>query len=259
MHFEKAAKDRPPFRVVEQHGKRLELRLGRASEEPASVKLSFRSAAEAARAGEKWAHRFRCAGFSGFEIPKGCAPGIVYSVQGPGGPGRVRVDGSEDVLYPAGTAEGLKLKVGLRVMVEGIRTASGRPPDFMFGSKRVAKRLLPFPKPVLSPIVVPELRASVRRELAALAGPGLNGHQRFPEKLRGAKPGDLIFSYEKGVHRFICAKPAADVDEIVYYEPLFTSDFKLQSGWVLQCIRDFCAPLPPKLVARLERLAPDFV
>jgi hypothetical protein len=202
-----------------------------------SVDLRFKNANAAENAGQYWQCSFANAGFDDFGIVDGI-PGTVCTVTGSRGPGRIRVDGAIDDVYFAENMHELKsIKQGMRVLVSGIHKNGKRKESFMLGSTLEASKIRGYPE-IVTANVVKEMPLNDRQRQILLAGEALQGHQKF-QGSKDFQTGDLIFAFDKGVHRFIKKK-----GKNIYYEELFNSQFKRQPGMILECIEEFCTVIP---------------
>jgi hypothetical protein len=251
-HFEKRGRLRL-FRRIGAAGPVLKLAIGTSGYSTTLVSVKYPSARAAQRAAGVWARWALEAGYA--EVALGaCIPGVLSTLKGPGGPGRVRTDEPEDVYFAAGAAVAPALAVGQRVLLEGVRRRPGLEVDFMFGSDFEARRVLPFPETKWSRFSArPDPDERTRRSLLALAGDAIGGHARRARPLADARCGSLIYAYEKGIHRFLKTGRLKGVGAVVFHEAVLTSALKRQSSPVLECIPAFCELVPEKLAAQLER------
>lgn len=254
-HFEKKGAMRL-FRRVGTKGSTLLVEVGAASEDTHRVSQRFPSAKAAGKAAEAWARWSTDWGYAEVFYDAGETAGIVRGLEGPRGPGRVRTDSREDVYFAEGAASELDLEVGDRVLVRGIRAKARPAAKFMFGSKLACESVRAFPEPRWSQWrAAPELPEKTRRALQKLAGPGIAGEESSEggrrRPLGKLAPGALIYSYEKGVHRFLSKEPGKD--GLVYSEPVLDSKLGRQSFRVLECLAEFCEPLPKRFRRELER------
>lgn len=70
---------------------------------------------------------------------------------------------------------------------------------------------------------------------------------------KGAKPGALIFSYEKGVHRFLEIRGSSRNGRFVLSEPVLTSKMQRQSFFAQDCIEHFCKPISAALAREIAK------
>jgi len=231
----------------------MSLALGRASEGMERISVKCASALAARRLADTWARWALEAGFAEIPLEDG-TPGIIFFLSQPSGPGRVRDDEGKNVYFEPDAARGIaKLAQGQRVLLQGVRSQPRLRVEWMFGSKLVAKSVLPFPAVSWSKYKqLPDPSAKVRAKLAKLAGERLEGwHVDAPALPKKVAVGTLIFAYEKGVHRFLGREPGGDED-LVHTEPVLTSKLTRQSGPPqIQVVR-FCAPLPEKFQRSAE-------
>ncbi len=248
-HFEKKG---GLFRELEVRGATLKLTVGRAANDVVAVSMRQRSPAEAKRRLDAWARLALDAGFTELELPPGRF-GVVSTLETPTGPGRIRLDGPEDVYFDSPPAGPLPLRIGQRVLVQGVRTDPRLDVEYMAGSKLRARSVLAFPRPRWNQHLAPGADARAQRLLARLSGKALLGHQRRARPLPKDVPcGALIFAFEKGIHRFLKLGHLPDVGTVVWYEPVLTATFQRQGAPPLSCIPEFCERLPPALVRELE-------
>jgi hypothetical protein len=121
----------------------------------------------------------------------------------------------------------------------------------MLGSTLDARRLVPFPAPVMKARAPRRLGAKLRRTLLAAAGEAISGKQTRAKPLGQVPAGALIFAYERGVHRFLKRAKLPRVGTVVLHEPVFTSKLEPQSGEVLSCVPGFCELVPPRIARSL--------
>jgi hypothetical protein len=250
-HFEKPGTLRL-FRRVTIRGTVVAVAVGRASEGETTFTIRCRSTGEARRTAETWARRALEAGFAEVELPAGI-PGVVRTLEGPSGPGRVRIDACKDVYFAVEACGVAKLRIGQRVVAQGVQRSPGLKVDYLFGSKLEARRVLEFPR--IDPrrcMPAPDPGARARRTLVTLAGPAILGHQRRAKPLIAAAAGDLIFAYEKGIHRFLKFGRLPGTGRVVFHEAVLTSGFARQASPVLTCAPEFCETLPASLKRAIE-------
>ena len=101
----------------------------------------------------------------------------------------------------------------------------------------------------------PDLDEKLRRSLIALNGDVLLSHQHRSEPLGKPTCGSLIYSYYKGIYRFLKFGHLAYVPpvRVVFYEPVLTAALKQVTGPILACVPEFCAPAPRGLARELEQ------
>lgn len=248
-HFEKKGK-LGLFRRFDVRASRLSLVIGQAGEGDHRLAIAFRSAAAAHAALERWSRWALDAGYAEVALPDGVTLGVVAYAKTPRGPGRIRLDERVDVQFLDAPFD---VEAGDRVMVEGVRRAGKRPADYMFGSTMRATRVFPFPDVKWAAFKPkPEPSAAIRRALEKKAGKALLGRWQYDGKFpRGVEPGDLIFGYEKGIHRFLEHTSTKRGGDWVLSEPVLTSNFKRQSYAASSGAAWFYRPVPPALAREI--------
>lgn len=256
-HFEKRGK-LGLFRRFGVEGRELRLVIGQAGEGDHRFTVTAKSPAAAEKELERWSQWALDAGYALVALPAGVRLGVVATTESPRGPGRIRLDERDDVLF---TGAPFDVAAGDRVMVEGVHRGAKRVPDFMFGSRLRAKRVLAFPKVDWKAFPLkPIPPAGVRARLAKKAGKPLLGKWTWEDEPegpvfpKGVKPGDLIFAYEKGVHRFLRYAGTKRGGMLVTSEPVLTSTFERTSFMPSDAMESFCKPLPAALAREISRL-----
>lgn len=243
-HFEKKGK-LCLFRRFATRGPALVLAIGRGGEDEDRFTIRCRSAKAAESLSDVWSRWALGAGYAEVELPAG-ELGVVAALESPQGPGRIRLDRREDVQFLKSKA--LALQVGSRVLVTGVHDVKNLRASYMFNSTLRAKGVAAFPTPKWSEFpAAAEPSAAIRKSLGRIAGAAILGKIEkkgaFP---RGLVPGALIYSYEKGVHRFLSSGGSKD-EYYVTSEPVLTSNFRRQSGPPAACISYYCTPIPSRL------------
>ncbi len=179
----------------------------------------------------------------------------MATLEAPSGPGRIRLDGPDDVYFDTDAAAPLSLRIGQRIVAQGVREDPRLRVPYMAASKLRARRVLEFPRVQWeqSPIR-PGADSRAQTLLARMSGQALLGHQRRARPLPKDVPcGALIFAFEKGIHRFLKFGRVRDVGTVVFYEPVLTAAFQRQVAPPLTCIPEFCERVPPELARELEQ------
>jgi hypothetical protein len=96
------------------------------------------------------------------------------------------------------------------------------------------------------------LSGKQRNRLLKKIGSAVLGHQKRAEKPHGRRCGDLIFAYEKGIHRFLKLGRNGGI-RVVFYELVFNSKLQRASSRILMCAPNFCSPVPASNVRELEQ------
>lgn len=240
------------FRRFSAKGSTFQLAFGEASKFTIESPVKCRSAAEAARMVGTWSRWALEAGFA--EVPIGAGTlGILFHLEAPLGPGRVRDDEGRNVYFDADACAASSLKQGQRVVLEGVKRNPRLEVAFMFDSKLQAKRLVASPVPVWSRFkATPDLDAKTRERLLVLAGPAIGGCQERKGTLAKTPIGSLIFAYERGVHRLLKRDKGADA-YFVFSEAVLTSKLTRAVSTTQLQVEKFCAPIPAALRRELEQ------
>ena len=219
-----------------------------------------RSAAEAAQLVTRLNRWSELAGLQPFDLGP-LKPGIVYTLKGPQGPGRVRLDNRDDVYFDPAAVDGVTLKQGSRVLVGEVRTDGALDVDFMFGSRLQAGRVSAFP--TAQPTKAAALAPEAREKLMGVAGPALGGWNAA-RKVRTERPrkvalamGDLVYGFGAGIHLYLGVAPSqrrgADELPLVSYLPLLSSKLTLVATGDDSCMWGMCEAIPARLREGLEK------
>jgi hypothetical protein len=251
-HFEKKG-TLNLFRRIGIRGSTLELVIGEASSGETHIACRHQSNTAALKAATQWMQWAREVGYAEIDLPEGI-PGVVFRVDGQKGPGRIRIDTAENVYFDIDSVAAPRLKMNQRVVVQDIHRRRGPPIDFMFGSKLEAGRVIAFPEPKWSHVErKADLSQKVRDGLMRSSGEALSGHRSRDTAFDNARCGDLIFAFEKGVHRFLKFGRLPDGSApAVLYEAVLTSNFKRCSTPILYCHSKFCELVPEELKAQIN-------
>ena len=255
------------FRRLEVSGSTFRITLGAASEWSKRFAVETGSAAAARRLAGAWSRWALDAGFAEVPLEAGTA-GIVFHLETPKGPGRVRDDEGRNVLFDPDAAGDSSFRHGQRVVLQGVRKYRGASPDFMFGSKLRADRLIPFPVVSWSRFKArPGPTAKILKSLAAPARDprprergAARGRRAGADLEKGLPFGTLVFAFEAGVHRFLARTSVLAVPsrrrlrgDFVITEPVLSRTLQRRSGRMTSQVATFCEPIPAALRRELER------
>jgi hypothetical protein len=243
------------FRELDVRGSTLTLTIGRAAEDVKTMSMKHRSPVEAKRRMDAWARLAIDAGFTELKLPFGKL-GSVFRLEKPEGPGRIRLDGGDDVYFDTRPAGPLPLRKGQRVLVQNVRTDPRLEIEYMSWSKLRAGSVLAFPKPEWNqhrprPGADPE----TRKLLSRLAGWAIRAEdQERAQPLPADVPcGALIYASKKGIHRFLKRTgPGVTGMVLVLHEPVLTTTFQRKVGRPESSFPEYCERVPPELVRELE-------
>ena len=240
-------------RRIRTSGTKLIVTIGLAGYEEKTFTQTFKSAGQAARAAERWATWALNDGFAEVQLPNGLL-GQVSTLESPGGPGRVRTDSRRDVYFDRPAASPNTFKVGDRVIVEGASKDSRLKVDYLFGSKLRTSRVFPFPAVDWKRHkVAADLATAVRRKLISTIGDTIDGFHLYPSRMKPVPLGTLIFTYDRGIYRFLGAtKDRAGNAAMVTYEPVFSSKLTRLNGEMLRCGSEGCKPVPRAIARELQ-------
>ena len=251
-HFEKNGKQHL-FRRFATHAATLDVVMGMGGEWDKRISIRCRSAADAKRVSGIWSTWALDAGYAEVALPAGVL-GVIATLESPSGPGRIRLDHREDVQLLETKTLGA-LEVGDRVIVTGVHRVPGLRARYMFGSTLRARGIARFPETKWSAFKAkPEPGAAMKKSLERIAGAAIAGKtERATAFQKDCRPGALIYTYEKGVHRFLRHGGTKRGGLYVLSEPVLTSNFRRTSGPPSDCISSFCAPIPVRLAREISR------
>jgi hypothetical protein len=219
---------------------------GRVANGEECSELACATEEEARRTMERWIRRLLATGYAEVELPRG-SPGEVRWVEGSRGPGWIRLDTRQDVHYEPGSVEPPELEIGMRVIVQAPRPYDGPDANTVHKGKLEAGQVVAFPEMRRRKAKkMPDPDERTRAALAKLA----ERDTAHPQQDRDFKVGDIVFAWEKGVHRLL----KVDDQQQAHFDPLFTSNFKWRLSPVLTCHIQFCTKVSPELRDRIESL-----
>jgi len=259
-HFEKKG-SLGLFRRIEASGSTLDVALGEASIRTQHFTVELESAPAARRLADTWSRWALDAGFAEIPLERG-TPGIVFHLETPLGPGRVRDDEGRNILFEPTAVASSSLRQGQRVVLQGVRARRKASVGFMLGSKLQADRLLPFPvTPWKRFKARPGPSAKVSKLLAALAGGRITGSRVVYGRELGVGSGlderlpcgTLIFAYRPGVHRFLSRTPGNENGDFVISEPVLGATLQRVSGPLMSQVASHCEPVPVVFRRALEK------
>ncbi|HUO49977.1 MAG TPA: hypothetical protein VMU25_00145 [Candidatus Paceibacterota bacterium] len=224
------------------HGQKILVRYGQGSS--VAVELVLREDNPLVL-GEKFAEAFRRAGFSEYSNPKEGLVGRISFLEGPRGPGRVRVDAIGDVYFDERSHSIKKLEVGKQVVVFDIAKNPNEIPSFMLGSDLKARELT-FLLPETKHKKV-ELPATVRERILKNEGASLRGSTRKQTHQQELQFGQLIYGYYAGIYRILKIEHG-----LAYCEQLYTGKLLRAPGRIDFWASEYCRPLHPEIAKLLE-------
>ncbi len=230
---------------------------------PTSSVFTFSTEREASAAAELAAGRKLDDGYSEPTVPEGHAAGVVRWNDGPVGPGWIRLWDHRDVHFEIGAVEGFQtLKIGTRVMVGELRPYSGTGADQTHAGKFEAGAVRPSPaarsRGTIRKTEADRVDADVRSQLVARVAAA----EASAQATEGLCLGDLVFAWDKGIHRLIGLYQVAIQTQhdpqfdgwLAEYDPVFDSKFKRRRGPTRTCGRQFVRRLPLPLSVEIEAL-----
>lgn len=241
MIFEKKGKS-SLSRHLWTKGKTLHILFSQDASKVFELKLKLPRTSDISDETSFWSDSFRQAGFTEFLIQDGHAGSVAY-IDPENESGRIRADAFGDVYFSQVSNHAKSAKQSLRVLVHDVFTNPELDVPFMFGYKLEASKVTNFPKGQSHSIQeIPEKkRVTLLKKLGTL----LDGSKRSDEK-NEFTPGQLIFAYQKGIHRYLGKQK-----KTVYYEEIYNSKLLRQPGFVYCSIAEFCHPVPEEILKQL--------
>lgn len=257
MHFEKRIGKNFHYRSIVRKGSSLAIVIGDSNGGFHEFQVKCKSVANAKKVEKNWHQLFMDRGF--VQIGTGDAiVGVISTLQSPEGPGRIRRDGpGEDLYFSKVTTQNVLFKQKERVLCEGVKKNAKPKSDFMFGSKWEANLVKKFPKVDWKKIKPLESLKPVDKAKLMKAYKEAISKAEF-SNAKSFKSGDLIFAYDKGVHRVLSVKKYPG-GFMVTYEPVFDSKFNRVTYGYTMAIEKFCAPLPADFLKMIKTCSPTLI